>query len=335
MSVFLDACAGRRSAYTPVWFMRQAGRSLPEYRRARGDTTLLEAVVIPELAAELTLQPVRRYGVDAAILYSDIMTPLYAIDFGVTIRPGIGPIVEHPFRTRDDLDRLRPLEAAQDMSYVLDTIRIVTKELGNIPLIGFTGGPFTLAVYLVEGRPSKSHVLVRGLMYRNPSLWHSLMDRLTDLVITALQAQVHAGCQVVQVFDTWIGLLPPNLYRTHVLPYTKRVFAETKSLGVPRIHFGLNTGALLDSIREIDADVLSIDWRVSISNTRERTGASVIQGNLDPAVLLADWDTIATESTRVCDDAGDSGHIFNLGHGVSPEISPDALTRLVDFLHSR
>jgi uroporphyrinogen decarboxylase len=333
---FLAACWGRQEIgnNTPVWFMRQAGRSLPEYRAARGDGNMLDAVRHPELAAELTLQPVRRYHVDAAVVYSDIMVPLAAIGFGVEVRPGTGPVVERPFRSDRDLDRLRPFEPAQDAPWVAETISILVKE-SPVPVIGFAGAPFTLASYLVEGGPSRDHVRTKTLMLSEPQLWSALMERLADLTLTSLRDQVAAGARAIQLFDSWVGTLSPSAYRAHVLPASRRIFAGLAELGVPRIHFGVGTGELLALMAEAGADVIGVDWRVPLGEAAQRApGARALQGNLDPAICLAPWEVLAPEARRILRERPRShGHIFNLGHGVLPQTDPDALARLVDLVH--
>jgi uroporphyrinogen decarboxylase len=332
---FLAACRREPVPHVPVWFMRQAGRSLPEYRALRGEGSILDAVRQPDLAAELTLQPVRRYGVDAAILFSDIVVPVAAIGFGVDVKPGVGPLVERPFRSRADLGRLRPLEPEQDIPWVQETVRILVKELA-VPLIGFAGAPFTVASYLIEGRPSRDYMRTKSLMYTDPKTWAALLERLADLALVYLRAQVEAGAAVVQIFDSWAGVLSPADYRRHVLPASTRVFAGLDDLGVPRIHFGVGTGELLPLMSEAGADVVGVDWRVPLDRARGRVGAGkAVQGNLDPMVCMASWDVVAEQARRVLAEAGPTpGHIFNLGHGVVPETDPDILARLVDLVHA-
>ncbi len=331
---FLAACRGLPASRVPVWFMRQAGRSLPEYRALRADGSILDAVRRPELAAELTLQPVRRYGVDAAILYSDIVVPVSAIGFGVDIRPGVGPVVERPFRGPEDLARLRPLEPEVDVPWVAETVRILVKELA-VPLIGFAGAPFTVASYLIEGRPSRDYAKTKSLMYRDEATWADLLDRLAGLALASLRAQVGAGAAAIQLFDSWAGALSPADYRRYVLPATRRIFAGLADLGVPRIHFGVGTGELLGLMGEAGADVVGIDWRVPLDRARTLVGPGrAVQGNLDPAVCLAPWDVVADHARQVLGAAGpEPGHIFNLGHGVWPDTDPDTLARLVDLVH--
>jgi len=332
---FLAACASRPASWTPVWFMRQAGRSLPEYRAIRGEGSILDAIRKPEVAAEITMQPVRRYGVDAAILYSDIVVPVAAIGFGVDVAPGTGPVTERPFRSTADLDRLRPLEPELDIPYVLETVKILCAEL-DVPVIGFAGAPFTIASYLVEGGPSRTHARTKALMYGEPALWHALLDRLADLAIATLRAQVAAGAAAVQLFDSWVGELSSPDYTEFVLPASRKVFAGIADLGVPRIHFGVGTGELLELMLAAGADVLGVDWRVPLDVARERVGDSVtLQGNLDPAVCLAEWSVVEPRAVDVLRrGGGGSRHIFNLGHGVLPETDPAVLGRLVELVHS-
>ena len=331
-SRFLRACRGLPVDRTPVWFMRQAGRSLPEYHRARGDTTLLEAVARPDLVAELTLQPVRRYGTDAAVLFSDIVVPLAAIDFGVDIVAGVGPVMERPFAGRADLQRLRPPDGAE-LAHVSAAIRLLVSEL-EVPLIGFAGAPFTLASYVVEGGPSRHHSRTKAMMLGDPGLWFDLVERLADVAIASLRAQVAAGATAVQLFDSWAGCLSPDHYRRYTAPAARRVLEAVAGLGVPAIHFGVGTGSLLEEMA-MDTDVVGIDWRVSLDAARLRLGPDVaVQGNLDPAVCLAPWEAVAAEARAVlAANAGRPGHIFNLGHGVLPETDPAILQRLVDLVH--
>ena len=332
---FLSACRREPVPHVPVWFMRQAGRALPEYRALRGSGNILDAVRHPELAAEVTLQPVHRYGVDAAILFSDIVVPVAAIGFGVDIRPGTGPIVERPFRSRDDLSRLRPLEPTEDIPWVQETVEILVKEL-TVPLIGFAGAPFTVASYLIEGGASRDYAMTKRLMHAEPQTWAALLDRLADLALAFLRAQVDAGAGAVQLFDSWAGALSPADYRRHVMPASARIFAGLEDLGVPRIHFGVGTGELLGLMGQAGADVVGVDWRVPLDVARVRVGPDkAVQGNLDPLVCLAPWPVVAEQARRVLAEAGPGpGHIFNLGHGVVPQTDPDTLARLVDLVHA-
>jgi uroporphyrinogen decarboxylase len=334
--VFLRACRGQPTDRVPVWFMRQAGRSLPEYRAARGTGSILDAIARPELAAELTLQPVRRYDVDAAILFSDIVVPAAAVGFGIDVEPGTGPVVPEPFRTEADLARLRPLEP-DDLAAVEATVRIAVAELAplGVPLIGFAGGPFTVASYLVEGAPSRRYLHTKRLMYRDPELWHRLLDRLADLALASLRAQVGAGASAVQLFDSWAGALSPADYERYVLPATTKVLAGAGELGVPRIHFGVGTGELLELMAGAGADVVGVDWRVPLDRARSRVGPDrALQGNLDPARCVAGWEPTQTAAREVLRRGGGRGHVFNLGHGVHPETDPEVLRRLVDLVHA-
>ncbi|MBC2876645.1 MULTISPECIES: uroporphyrinogen decarboxylase [Streptomyces] len=335
-SAFLRACRREPVPHTPVWFMRQAGRSLPEYRKVREGIPMLESCMRPELVTEITLQPVRRHNVDAAIFFSDIVVPLKAIGIDLDIKPGVGPVVERPIRTRADLERLRPLEAG-DVSYVTEAVRMLTAELGATPLIGFAGAPFTLASYLVEGGPSRNHEHTKALMYGDPELWADLMDRLADITAAFLKVQIEAGASAVQLFDSWVGALAPADYRRHVMPASAKVFDAVAGYGVPRIHFGVGTGELLGLMGEAGADVVGADWRVPLDEAARRVGpGKAIQGNLDPAVLFAPREAVEAKAAEILEAArGLEGHVFNLGHGVLPTTDPAALTRLVEFVHER
>lgn len=319
-----------------MWFMRQAGRSLPEYRALRGDGSILDAIKKPDLAAEFTLQPVRRYGVDAAVLYSDIVVSSHAVGFGIDVAPGTGPVADSPLRTRDDLDRLRELEPDSDMDYVMETIDILAAEL-DVPLLGFAGAPFTVASYLVEGRPSRTYENTLAMMRTDTSLWNGVMDRLTQHAVALIDAQIRHGAQAFQVFDSWVGALDVDSYRTHVLPYSRRLFAELESLhpGVPGIHFGVGCAHLLEAMHEAGSAVMGIDATVTLAEVRSRLGADVVlQGNLDPAAVLAGRDAaLAAADAVLASNAGHPGHIFNLGHGVTPQCDPDVLLAVVEHVH--
>jgi uroporphyrinogen decarboxylase len=334
-SPFLRACRRQPVPYTPVWYMRQAGRALPEYRKLRAGDAMLKACSTPDLITEITLQPVRRYRVDAAVLFSDIVVPLRAIGCGVDIKPGVGPVVDKPLRTESDLTRLRPLEPG-DVPYVSEAVRSLTGELGATPLIGFAGGPFTLACYLVEGGPSKNYELTKSLMFGEPRLWSELMSRLTDITITFLRVQVDAGASAVQLFDSWAGALSREDYSRSVLPHSARIFSALADSGVPRIHFGVGTGELLGVMGEAGADVVGVDWRVPLDEAVSRVDpGKALQGNLDPAILLAPWEVIEPRAREVLARGRTAeGHIFNLGHGVLPQTDPDVLTRLTEFVHT-
>ncbi len=334
-SAFLLACRREPVPHVPVWFMRQAGRSLPEYRRLREGVAMLTACTTPEMIVEITMQPVRRYGTDAAILFSDIVVPLQAIDVGVEIVPGTGPVVAEPFRTAADLQRLRGLEP-DDVDYVTEAIQALVVELGPTPLIGFAGAPFTLASYLIEGGPSRDHALTKALMHGQPELWHALLGRLADVAAAFLRVQVQAGASAVQLFDSWAGALSLADYQRFVQPHSASVLAAVADLHVPRIHFGVGTGELLAAMGEAGADVVGVDWRVPLDVATQRIGADLaVQGNLDPALVLAPT-PVLEEATRTVLRAGQSapGHVFNLGHGVLPMTDPDALAHVVDVVHA-
>jgi uroporphyrinogen decarboxylase len=323
-----------------VWFMRQAGRSLPEYRAARGSGSILSAIGDAALSAELTLQPVRRYGVDAAILFSDIVVPLYAIGFGVDVEQGRGPVVAEPFGSEADLERLRPFEPAVDAPYVAETVGLVRRELdgSGVALIGFAGAPFTVASYAIEGGPSRTFAKVKALMHGNPELWQQLTDRLAAVAVASLRAQIEAGAQAVQLFDSWAGSLSPDEYARFALPATRSVLAGIADLGVPTILFGVGTGELLALMGSAGSDVVGVDWRVPLDEARRRVGTGhALQGNLDPALCLAPWTVVAEASRSVLARAADgtgTGHIFNLGHGVLPESDPGILGAVVDLVHA-
>lgn len=336
-SAFIRACRRQPVPHVPVWFMRQAGRSLPEYRAARGPGSILDAIAQPELVAELTRQPVVRYGTDAAIFFSDIVVPAAAIGFGVDVTPGTGPVVAQPFQSEADLSRLRPLEPEIDTPYVIEAVRMLANEL-EVPLIGFAGGPFTVASYLVEGGPSRTFASIKALMHGQPRVWHLLLDRLTELALASLRSQIDAGAAAVQVFDSWAGILSPRHYEDLVLPATRHLFAELADShpGIPTILFGVGTGELLALMATAGSDVVGIDWRVPLDEARRRVGPAVaIQGNLDPALCVSDLQVAEAETREVLDRAGsEPGHIFNLGHGVLPATDPAILERVADLVHA-
>ncbi|WP_299540186.1 uroporphyrinogen decarboxylase [uncultured Streptomyces sp.] len=335
-SAFLKACRREPVPHTPVWFMRQAGRSLPEYLKAREGIAMLDSCMMPELVTEITLQPVRRHKVDAAIYFSDIVVPLKAIGIDLDIKPGVGPVIAEPVRTRADLARLRDL-TPEDVPYVTEAIGMLTAELGATPLIGFAGAPFTLASYLVEGGPSRNHERTKAMMYGDPGLWADLVDRLAEITGAFLKVQIEAGASAVQLFDSWVGALAPADYRRSVMPASAKVFDAVAGYGVPRIHFGVGTGELLGPMGEAGADVVGVDWRVPMAEGARRVGpGKALQGNLDPAVLFAPTATVEAKTDEVLESAaGLEGHIFNLGHGVMPTTDPAALTRLVEYVHTR
>lgn len=330
---FLRACRQEKVDTVPVWYMRQAGRYQPEYRKIREKYSLIEITQIPEVCAEVTILPVQQLGVDAAILFSDIMVPIGAIGLPFEIKGGIGPVIDQPIRTLEDVQRLRDLDM-EELGYVEETIRILTREL-SVPLIGFSGAPFTLASYMVEGGPSRNHLRTKAMMYQAPEVWQALMHRLEKTIITYLEGQVRAGAQALQIFDSWVGTLAPADYRRYVLPSIQRIFEGIQHLDVPKIYFGVGTGELLWDWPKTGADVIGVDWRVPLSRVRERIGNRLaVQGNLDPAVLLAPWEEIE-ERAKMIIDAGKTypGFVFNLGHGVFPDVSVDTLKRLTAFIH--
>ncbi len=331
---FLRACRREPVDRTPVWFMRQAGRYLPEYRKVRGDRDILDTCRHPDVVVEITLQPLRRMALDAAIVFSDIMVPLQAIGLPIRIASGTGPVVEEPIRSADDLARLRHLEPEADEPHLLEAIRLLRAEL-EIPLIGFAGAPFTLASYLVEGGPSKDHARTKALMHGDPVTWGRLMEALASICAEHLRAQVAAGAQAVQVFDSWVGALDAEDYERAVLPHSARVLEAVGELGVPSIHFGVVTGELLGQMARAGGDVIGLDWRVALDAGWERVGADRgVQGNLDPAVSLGPWGAVREKALGVLRRAGGrDGHVFNLGHGVLPLTPPETLQRLVDLVH--
>ena len=333
--LLLRAAAGRPGDRPPVWFMRQAGRSLPEYRAVRAESTMLQACRTPELVTEITLQPVRRHGVDAAIFFSDIVVPLVAVGLGIEIVPGTGPVVADPIRTEADLDRIRPLDPAQ-IPDISQAVRQSVAELGTVPLIGFAGAPYTLASYLIEGGPSRDHARTKALMHSQPAIWHDLLGRLAGISATFLRVQLESGAAAVQLFDSWAGSLSAADYAEFVLPHSGAVFDALAGLAVPKIHFGVGTGELLDLMRRAGASVVGVDWRIPLDVAAERIGGHTpVQGNLDPALLLADWPVLEAAVRRiVAEGRRTPGHIFNLGHGVLPETDPDVLTRVVDLVRS-
>ncbi|MDI3314470.1 MAG: uroporphyrinogen decarboxylase [Mycobacterium sp.] len=347
-SPYLAAAAGRKPRWIPVWFMRQAGRSLPEYRELRDKHAMLAACFDPELICEITVQPVRRHGVDAAILFSDIVVPLRAAGVDLDIVPDVGPVIASPVRTEADITAFRPLEP-QAVQPVSEAVSLLVGALGEVPLIGFAGAPFTLASYLVEGGPSRHHVRTKALMLAEPASWHALMAKLADLTIAFLRVQLDAGADALQVFDSWAGTLSLADYRRYVLPHSARVFAAVAGYGVPMTHFGIGTAELLGAMSTAlksgeqpgPARVLGVDWRTSLTDAAGRVEpGTALQGNLDPAVLLAGWPVVESAARAVVDDgrhavdAGAAGHIFNLGHGVLPETDPGILTDLVALVHS-
>jgi uroporphyrinogen decarboxylase len=333
---FLDACHHQQPDATPVWFMRQAGRCLAEYRDLRKRYDILTMAKTPELCAQVTLMPVKEFGVDAAVLYADIMLPLEGMGVSLEIQPDIGPIIHNPIRTMQDVNALRIIDAEEATPYVMQAIRLVRRELaGEQAVIGFSGAPFTLACYLIEGQPSRDYALAKSLMYGQPEIWHALMNKLTEVMSRYLLAQISAGVDAVQLFDSWVGALSPSVYRQFVQPYSQRIFETIKQTGTPAIHFGTGTASLLELMAEAGGDIISIDWRMDLDSAWERIGYDRgIQGNLDPTLLLTTWNVIEKGMQDVLQRASNRpGHIFNLGHGVFADTPPDMLRRLVDAVH--
>ncbi|MGF9698307.1 uroporphyrinogen decarboxylase [Paenibacillus sp. MABNR03] len=319
----------------PVWYMRQAGRYDPEYRKIKEKYSLLEICRQPELAAEVTLMPVRKLGVDAAILYSDIMNPVASLGIDFDIVKNIGPVIDNPIRSAADVDRLRPIDVEGDLPHILETIRILDKEL-DVPLITFAGAPFTIASYLIEGRPSKGYIRTKTMMYSEPEVWHKLMQKLGDMVITYVRAHIANGGKAFQLFDSWVGALSPNDFKTYVLPTITRIFTELSDLNVPKIYFpGVASGELLPTLTDLQANVIGLDWRVSITEGRKRLGGQfAVQGNLDPYVLTAPMDLIKQQAKVIIDEGiKEPGYIFNLGHGLFPEASLEKLRELTAYIH--
>jgi uroporphyrinogen decarboxylase len=332
-SLLVRALRGEPVERVPVWFMRQAGRSLPEYRELRRGRALMELARTPELAAEVTLQPVRRHGVDAAILFSDIVVPLAGIGVDVEVRPGVGPVMAQPVRSAADVRRLRPLEPGEDLPELEETVRLLCSRL-HVPLIGFAGGPFTLASYLVEGGPSKAQTRTKALMLSDPPLFRDLLTRLAGIVAAALRAQVEAGAAAIQVFDSWIGSVSREQYERDVAPVVQALFADLADLGVPRIAFGVGTGHLLEAIAATGPDAIGLDWRTPLGEARRRLGPAVaLQGNLDPTALLAPWSVAQAQASAVLAQAPAHGYVFNLGHGVLPDTPPEVPGRIVELVH--
>ncbi|WP_270583073.1 uroporphyrinogen decarboxylase [Bacillus smithii] len=330
----IKAAKGEPTDYVPVWYMRQAGRSQPEYRALKEKYSLFEITHQPELCAYVTRLPVEQYNVDAAILYKDIMSPLPAIGVKVDIRSGVGPVIDNPIRSLADVEKLGQIHPEQDVPYVLETIRILTKEQLTVPLIGFAGAPFTLASYMIEGGPSKHYNKTKAFMYAEPVAWHALMDKLADMTIAYVRAQINAGVSAVQIFDSWVGAVNEEDYRVYVKPAMQKIFSELKNEHVPLIMFGVGATHLVKEWNDLPLDVIGLDWRMEIRKARELGVTKSIQGNLDPAVLLAPWKVIEEKVKRILDQGLETpGFIFNLGHGVFPEVQPDTLKKLTEFIH--
>ncbi|SES99777.1 uroporphyrinogen decarboxylase [Salinibacillus kushneri] len=330
----LKAYRGEQTSYVPLWFMRQAGRSQPEYRKLKEKYSLFEITHQPELCAYVTRLPVENYNVDAAILYKDIMSPLPPIGVQVDIKPGVGPVIDNPIRSKADIDRLGEIDPEQDIPYVLKTIEILSEEQLDVPLIGFSGAPFTLASYMIEGGPSKNYNKTKAMMYGDSLTWFALMDKLGDLIIRYVKAQIKAGASAIQIFDSWIGAVNAEDYRIFIKPTMERIFSAIKEEGVPGILFGVGTGHLLQEWNDLSVDVIGLDWRTSIQQARNMGITKTLQGNLDPAVLLADWDVVEERVKRILDHGmSQPGYVFNLGHGVFPDIQPETLKKLTGFIH--
>ena len=331
-SAFLKAARGEAVPHTPVWFMRQAGRSLPEYKKAREGVGMLESCMDPALVIEITLQPVRRYGVDAAIFFSDIVLPLKAVGVDLDIVGGVGPVVAKPVRTLADVEAIPDL-TPEHVPFITEAVQGLVRELGATPLIGFAGAPFTVASYLVEGGPSKEHAKTKAMMFGAPEVWDALMRKITNISATYLEVQVRAGASAVQLFDSWAGALTPRDYREHVMPHSARVLHRAGELGVPRIHFGVGTSNLLGLMGEAGADVVGVDWRTPLDQAIGQVGDRAVQGNLDPTMVFAPTDAMTARAAEII-EAGRAarGHVFNLGHGVIPSTDPDQLKRLTEFV---
>jgi uroporphyrinogen decarboxylase len=331
---FLKAARGEQTDTVPVWFMRQAGRSQPEYREIKQKYSLFEITHQPELCAYVTRLPVEQYGVDAAILYKDIMTPLPAIGVDVEIKSGIGPVISNPITSLADVEKLGEIHPEEDVPYVLETIKILTREQLSVPLIGFSGAPFTLASYMIEGGPSKNYTKTKGFMYSEPVAWFALMDKLAEVTVTYIKSQIHAGAKAIQIFDSWVGALNVEDYRYYIKPVMNRIFSSLKEENVPLIMFGVGASHLVLEWNDLPIDVVGLDWRLPIREARSLGVTKSVQGNLDPSVLLAPWKVIEEKTKAILDQGMEKqGFIFNLGHGVFPEVNPETLKKLTTFVH--
>lgn len=332
---FLQACRGEETDAVPVWYMRQAGRSQPEYLKIKEKYSLFEITHNPELCARVTRLPIDEYnyGVDAAILYKDIMTPLPAIGVDVDIKSGVGPVIDNPIRSHHDIEKLGEIEPERDVDYVLDTIKLLREQL-TVPLIGFSGAPFTLASYMIEGGSSRNYHRTKAFMHGEKEAWQLLMDKLGNMVISYVKAQIKAGAQAIQIFDSWVGAVNRRDYRTYVKPVMERIFTALKQEGVPLIMFGVGASHLVEEWADLPIDVIGLDWRLSIDEARQKGITKTLQGNLDPSFLLAPWPVIEEEVKRILDQGmKEPGYIFNLGHGVFPEVKVETLQRLTAFVH--
>ena len=331
---FLKAAKGERTDYVPVWYMRQAGRSQPEYRKIKEKYSLFEITHQPELCAYVTRLPVEQYGVDAAILYKDIMSPLPAIGVDVDIKAGIGPVIANPIRSAADVEKLGEIHPEEDVPYVLDTIKLLVEEQLTVPLIGFAGAPFTLASYMIEGGPSKNYNKTKAFMYTEPKAWFALMDKLAEMTVTYVKSQIKAGAKAIQIFDSWVGALNVADYRYYIKPVMHKIFSSLREENVPLIMFGVGASHLALEWNDLPLDVVGLDWRMQISEAREKGITKTVQGNLDPAILLSSWDVIEERAKAILDQGMASpGYIFNLGHGVFPEVNPETLKKLTNFVH--
>lgn len=329
----IKAARGETTAYTPVWFMRQVGRSQKEYNKVKEKYSLIEITKQPELTAYLTTTPVENYNVDAAVLYKDIISPLAPIGIDVEIKAGVGPVIYNPIRTLSDVEQLGELDPYKDLDYIYETIRILTKEKLNVPLIGFCGAPFTVASYMIEGGPSKNYHKTKAMMYNQPDVWFKLMDKLSEMSIVYLKAQIESGASLIQIFDSWGGALNKQDYEFYLAPSMKRIMEAVQSTGTPVIVFGIGASHLIPVWNELPSSVIGLDWRTSIDEARKLGVKKALQGNLDPALLLSDWEVIESKTKEILDQGKNEGHIFNLGHGVFPEVNPDTLKRLTAFVH--
>lgn len=330
---FLRACRGERTDHVPVWYMRQAGRSQPEYREIKKKYSLFEITRQPELCAYVTKLPVDQYNNDAAILYKDIMTPLPSIGVNVEIKAGIGPVISNPIRSKADVEKLGTFNPREEVPYVFETIKLLREQL-TVPLIGFCGAPFTLASYMIEGGPSKNYNKTKAFMYAQPDAWFLLMEKLGDMTITYVKEQIAAGAQAIQVFDSWVGAVNVADYRTFIKPIMNKIFSAIKEEDVPTIMFGVGASHLIEEWNDLPVDVIGLDWRITIDEARNRGVKKTVQGNLDPAILLAPWEVIEQRAKEILDQGMKTpGYIFNLGHGVFPEINPETLKRLTAFVH--
>lgn len=331
---FLKAARGEQTEYVPVWFMRQAGRSQPEYREIKQKYSLFEITHQPELCAYVTRLPVEQYGVDAAILYKDIMTPLPAIGVDVEIKNGIGPVISNPITSLADVEKLGEIHPEEDVPYVLETIKLLTEEQLSVPLIGFSGAPFTLASYMIEGGPSKNYTKTKAFMFAEPKAWFALMDKLAEVTITYIKSQIKAGAKAIQIFDSWVGALNVEDYRYYIKPVMNRIFSSLKEDNVPLILYGVGASHLVLEWNDLPVDVVGLDWRLPISEARRLGVTKTIQGNLDPALLLAPWEIIEEKAKAILEQGMEKpGYIFNLGHGVFPQVNPETLKKLTSFVH--